>query len=320
MPIKKTYVAIGVVVIVIVLALLYKKFMKKSSEYAIPPTTTSDTNTTRQQTYANNLITCETQYINDMNTAGDDTTAQATANTRVNNCISSNVVSYYNARCPFLPQGTGTTNVLSSNPTTLLNGSSNVAYVAYKADIDAINAVYTPLISAAGQTASTIVIQAARKADFTGATRKYFATLCPDLYSNSTSSALQTTYTGWTRSSTAAYGWDSARVTLANIWEWAKYAGQPPGTDNGNYTAPAKPLLSTPNFLSECSGGYFTATTNGIPNWQIAADNGPGTRNSAFTSFPWTPADATKCPAVTGTGSSATGTFIATATAANPLP
>jgi hypothetical protein len=301
MPITRKQIIIGIVVVVIVAAFLYKKYVNRS-KYAIPPTTTSDTNTTRQTTYSSNLVACETQYINDMNAADPN------ANTKVNNCISSNVVAYYNARCPFLPQGTGTTGALTGAGN-ILNGTSNVAYMAYKTDIDAINAVYTPLIAAAGQTASTLVIQAARKADFTGATRKYFATLCPDLYSNTMGNTLQTTYTGWTRSSTAAYGWDSSLVTTARIWEWAKYAGQPPttGTD-GSYTAPTKPLLGPPTLnitdAAACSS-LFTA------NWQLAADNGPGTRNTADT-LPWNTAVPATCPP--------SATFITGATASNPLP
>ena len=302
MPITRKQIAIGIVVVVIVLAFLYKKYVNRS-KYAIPPTAASDRDTTRQTTYSSNLVACETQYINDMNTADPN------ANTKVNNCISSNVVSYYNARCPFLPAPGSTTVGALTGTGNILNGTSNVAYMAYKADIDAINAVYTPLIAAADQTYSTLVIQAARKADFTGATRKYFATLCPDIYTNSAGSTAQTTYLGWTRSSTAAYGWDSTLVTPTRIWEWSKYAGQPPTTGaDGSYTAPTKPLLGPPTLniadAAACSS-FFTT------NWQLAADNGPGTRNTAVT-LPWNTAVPATCPPGP--------TFITGASTTNPLP
>jgi hypothetical protein len=84
--------------------------------------------------------------------------------------------------------------------------------------IDAINAKYTPLIAAAGQTYSVSVIQAARKADFTGATRKYFATLCSDLYTTSSDPASQGLYAGWTSSATASSTKGVACLRPRNTW------------------------------------------------------------------------------------------------------
>jgi hypothetical protein len=309
-----TRVAIAVVVIVI-LIFMYRKFTKKS-DYVIPPTTTSDTNSTRQTSYSSNLVTCETTYINAMNEPDPDATA---ANATLNDCITSNVVSYYNARCPFLPATNGLSGAfgnLTSGSTGAgipNGGSSNVAYIAYKADIDAINAVYTPLISAAGQTFSTNIMAAARKADFTGASRKYIATLCPDIYSNTTSTALTTKYLGWTRTATAqsAYGFQASRVTTSSIWQWSIHAGQPPTASGTTYTPPTAALLTAPLIAASCTNSDFALSTNGVLNWQLAADSGPGTVDSSVT-FPWTTSSTTICPA--------SATLIPTATAANPLP
>jgi len=298
-------------VVIVILIFMYRKFTKKS-EYVIPPTATSDTNTARQTTYSSNLFSCETQFVNAMNAAGSDQTAQGVAQTALNTCISSNVTAYYNARCPFLP-ASGTAGAITGAGG-IVGGTSNVAYMAYKADIDAINAVYTPLIAAAGQTYSVNVMQAARKADFTGASRKYYATLCPDIYSNASSSALTTQYMAWTRAATAtsSYGFQASRVTPESIWQWAIHAGQPPTVTDTTYTAPTAALLTAPTtILGSCSNSDFLSLTNGVPNWQIAADNGPGTVNSAVT-FPWATASTTICPA--------SATLIPTATATNPLP
>lgn len=304
---------IRLVIAIVIAAVLFFMYRKKS-KYTIPPTATSDTNTTRQTTYSSNLMSCETQFITSMNAAGSDKTAQDAAQAALNTCISSNVTSYYNSRCPYLPAG-GTSGAISGAGG-ILNGTSNVAYMAYKADIDAINAVYTPLIAAAGQTYSVNVIQAARKADFTGASRKYFATLCPDIYSNATSSALTTQYMAWTSAATTAssYGFQASRVTPANIWQWAIHAGQPPTTTGDTYVGPTAPLLAPPTLATgtaPCANSDYLTVTNGVPNWQIAADNGPGTVNSSVT-FPWATASTTVCPAGTA--------FIPTATATNPLP
>ena len=314
---RKTWTRVAIaVVILIVLFFVYRKFTKKS-EYVFPPTTTSDTLTTRQAAYSSNIDTCETIYINAMNAAGTDQAAKDAAMNTANTCISSNVISYYNARCPFLPGADGTSAAITATGTGApIGGTSNVAYAAYKSDIDVINAAYTDIIRQTDQTMSISIVQAARKADFTGASRKYFATLCPDLYSNATSTALTTQYLAWTSAATAttAYGFQASRVTKANIWQWAIHAGLAPGTTGDTYTAPTAPLISTTTTLALCANSdYNAATLNGTtPNWQIAADNGPGTVNSSVV-FPWATASTTIC-------APGTGTYIAGATATNPLP
>lgn len=308
---KRIVQGVIAVVIIAVLIFMYRKY-KNKSEYIIPPTTTSDTDTTRQKKYSDDLVSCETTYINDVNSG----TASATAMVTLDTCISSNVTSYYNARCPYLvPDTNGSILALKgqSNPGT--PAPATATYNAYKADIDAINAKYTPLIAAAGQTYSTNIIMAARKADFTGATRKYFATLCLDLYKTSTDTTSQSLYAGWTSSATSssAYGWNAANVTLDKIWEWAKYAGQPPTISGTTYTAPAGPLIGPPTVIAACPGSLYNTTPTGstVPNWQLAADNGPGTVRNGVT-FPWSTQNTAICP-----GSA---TFITGATASNPLP
>ena len=303
-------------IVIAVLIFIYIKY-KNKSQYVIPPTTTSDTDSTRQTRYSNDLVKCETTYINAVNNASglettQKTAAETAATAALNECISSNVISYYNARCPYLiPDADGKYPALKGGAGAPVN-----TYNAYKADIDAINATYTPLIAAAGQTYSVSVIQAARKADFTGATRKYFATLCPDLYSNSSDTTTQTLYAGWTRTgvtSTTPYGWNAANVTLDKIWEWAKYAGQPPTISGTTYTAPAVPLIGPTTVLAACPDSRYNITPTGstVPNWQLAADNGPGTVRAGVT-FPWSTPNTAICQ-----GSA---TFIPTATSTNPLP
>ena len=317
---KKVWARIAIaVVVVVILIFMYRKFTKKS-DYVIPPTSSSDTNSVRQTNYSSNLVACETTYINTMNSPNPDRTA---ADATLEACITSNVVSYYNSRCPFLPVSPNGspafTNLTAGSSGTgiPIGGSSNVAYIAYKADIDAINAVYTPLISAAGQTYSVNVMQAARKADFTGATRKYIATLCPDIYSSTGSTTLTTKHMGWTSSASqsSTYGFQGSLVTKERIWNWAIHAGQAPAVTDTTYTAPTVPLLGPPTLASgtTCNtSDYLTGSLNSIPYWQLAADNGPGTVDSSIT-FPWATSSTTICPA-------ANAALIPTATATNPLP
>jgi len=310
---KRIIQGVIAIAVIAVLIFIYRRY-KNKSEYIIPPTATSDTDSNRQTRYSSNLVSCETTYINAVNNTTDGLATTAITNA-LNDCISSNVTSYYNARCPYLvPDANGKYLALSGGAGAPVN-----TYNAYKADIDAINAVYTPLISAAGQTYSTNVIMAARKADFTGATRKYFATLCPDLYSNSSSTSTQTLYTGWSNAATTGttYRWMASKVTLARIWEWAKYAGVAPDTTGNTYRAPQAPLIGAPALgdtfpaANACSSLY-TVTPSGstTPNWQLAADNGPGTVRAGVT-FPWETTNAACAPSAT---------FITGATTTNPLP
>jgi hypothetical protein len=318
---KNLIQGIIVVVVVVLIFFLYKKYKNKST-YIMPPTSTSDTVSARQIAYSSNLNSCEVTYINSVNSG----TVSTAATDALNECISSNVTAYYNARCPFLPGSDGTAPALSgttynasSAPKGVLNGTSNVAFLAYKTAIDAINATYTPLIASAGQTQTAVIIQAARKADFTGATRKYFATLCPDLYTTSTDATSQTLYSGWTTApvSGTAYGWDSSKVTLVNIWEWAKYAGVAPTISGTTYTAPASPLINATTTKALCATSKYNtdvpSTSPVVKYWQLAADNGPGTVRSG-TTFPWhgTPN--------TNICSAASGTYITGATDPAPLP
>lgn len=308
---KRIVQGVIAVVIIAVLIFMYRKY-KNKSEYIIPPTTISDTNSTRQVAYSSNLASCEVQYINSVNSGTSSTEAMDALDT----CISSNVTSYYNARCPYLvPGADGKIGALTGGGG-IPNGLTNTNYVTYAADIDAINAVYTPLIAAANQTYSMNIIMAARKADFTGATRKYFAALCPDLYTTTSDTASQALYAGWTRTANngSTYGWMASKVTLANIWEWAKYAGQPPTIIGTTYTPPTAPLIGPPTVLAACAGSLYNTTPAGstVPNWQLAADNGPGTIRNGVT-FPWSGAPNTAiCPGST--------TFIPTATDVKPLP
>lgn len=308
------------IVILVILFFVYRKFTKKS-EYVFPPTATSDP--ANQTTYTNAINKCEEVYINAKNSN------VSTAEADLTNCISSNVSAYYRLRCPFLPDDTGATLTAGQDPLqgggNILGGTSNAAYVAYTNDIKIINDAYTPILAAANQTPTQVIIQAARKADFTGATRKYFASLCPDLYSNTTGdTTLQSLYTGWTSAATnsSAYGFMPSNVTAVRIWEWAKYAGDPPVITSGVYGSSPRPLLTplsgsvgtlTKSGAGTCTLGGWTGLAWGATSyWQLAADNGPGTVLSG-TTFPWNTPESvnTNCLAAN---------LIDGATASNPLP
>jgi hypothetical protein len=212
-------------------------------------------------------------------------------------CITSNVQTYMDGKCPWT----------SRDPT---SGTELTALTAYKNNIAAINDSYDNFVYTAPGTATAgkptlDMIQAARQADYTGATRLYLSTVCPDYY-RQTSGATgynpastadpklpNTPYMDYTGPTAAAntVGFDKTRVTLANIITWAKYAStvSPIVSSNnvyqsgGNATGSAGLISGTTygtsvyDKKSSASASYFP----NMMNWEIAQDVGPGTMTKA---------------------------------------
>ena len=68
---------------------------------------------------------------------------------------------------------------------------------------------------------NTTVVQQARKADITGATRAYLSTVCPGFYTDTTGSTVETTFRTWDIGATT-YGYNAP--TTSKINNWATYA------------------------------------------------------------------------------------------------
>jgi len=118
------------------------------------------------------------------------------------------------------------------------------------------------------------IVRAARKADITGATRKYLAISCPAFYTNATSGYVDPTcaYLSWTSAASAAvnYGFNASKVANTtsgrnNILYWANFAAV--FDASGNATGP----------LMSGQTNYSTASGDGRTYGQIARDYGPGT-------------------------------------------
>lgn len=193
-------------------------------------------------------------------------------------CITSKTSEYVTSMCPW------TTNV----PTA---GSASAAVITAKAtfdtDISTIRTAYTALQNSVS-TDLTPVLNAARRADITGATRKYLNTVCPNYYVSASGTAVPASYSTWQASATTiatnppAVYFDGSRLTFtdattkaavkARLISWAKYAA----TDSTGTAAlfPSCTLFSTNN------------------NWKLAQQYGPGTVVSG-TTLPWNTAETT---------------------------
>jgi hypothetical protein len=125
------------------------------------------TDTAQDDTTLNtNIQTCQTTYSQSILNGTDETTAKAALRT----CVSGHVTTYVQAKRPF----TNGEEPASTNTT------AKAAWDIYQRNIAAIRSAYVPMVNASNsQTFPIELIQAARKADLTGATRQYLATVCP---------------------------------------------------------------------------------------------------------------------------------------------
>jgi len=92
------------------------------------------------------------------------------------------------------------------------NEYSSIISASSLAPIDATN----------NYSSNTAVVQQARKADITGATRAYLSTVCPGFYTDVAGSSLETTYKTWDTTTTTSYRF--TKPTTAQINNWATYS------------------------------------------------------------------------------------------------
>jgi len=290
-------IAVAAVIILIVNGLI------RRSKYSYPPSSTS-TNTT-DTTLRTDLTACETAYSTAYIAANGNAAAIATARTTLGTCVTGKVSAYVQTKCPYTNgEEPGTTN---GGPATT---ATTAAWNAYQANIRSIRMAYSAYIlvptDSTNPNLRDVDVQAARKADLTGATRKYLATVCPattspGFYTPSDYGVVTTTdaagvstmsqttvtypdpvstkYAQWNVYTTApgttpTYGFYAAAVTRTSIAAWAIGAGMLTSSDpNQEPSVPTAGLLGT--------GSKYSSVANGIPNWVIARDFGPGTVGKA---------------------------------------
>jgi hypothetical protein len=274
-------ILIGVAIVAVIILIVNGLFRR--SRYTFPTTGTAQEDTTLNT----QLQTCQAAYSQAILAGTAETTAKATLKT----CVSDKVSTYIQTKCLYTngiqPGAAG------GGPST---PASTAAWTAYQANIRAIRDAYIPQVNAADDaTFPLALIQAARKADLTGATRQYLATVCPsttgpgfytpadyeaDITTDATTGQSSVTpktvtypdlvsakYSSWTTTANAGYGFDATRITRANIEAWGVGAALL-DLINGTPIGPRPPATGTK---------YTNASSAGIPNWVVARDFGPGT-------------------------------------------
>jgi len=214
-----TFALVGLVVVVI-LALIINRYRSKSKfEWPVTNPGTDDTQLT------SDLQTLQDNYniamiaVNAMPDGTAKIQATLDAQKTLTTSINQKVQTYISGKCPEVTSGTAP----SATDT-----AKTAAWNTYQSDLAKIQQSYYSVVGTAttSTTPTSAQVLAARKADISGATRKYIATVCPKFYYTTTGDPTAT-YTQWTHvaSGTApAVGLLGSDVTNAAITTWASYA------------------------------------------------------------------------------------------------
>jgi len=214
-----TFALIGLV-IAIVLVLIINRYRSKSKfEWPVPNPQTDDTQ------LANDLQGYQDTYnlamigVNAMPAGDAKTTAMMTAETTLSTAINNRVGRYVSDKCPEVSSGTIPT-----------DATKVPFWNAYQSDLAKVQQAYYTVVGAATPTSTppSEQVLAARKADISGATRKYIASVCPNFYKTTTTDPTAD-YKTWAyvEAGTApTNGLLKTDVSAANVTTWAGYAAK----------------------------------------------------------------------------------------------
>ena len=276
---RTSKLVVGSIIFVVILFIVmrwYRLRTKSAYTYADIQTGLSPPETT---TYSN-IISCQSTYNTANATATTDAT-RTTIMTTFTDCVRSNVGIYVDTKCKWI----------TLDPSAATNASAGeiTAYGTYVTDSNNIQAAYADLVTKASVNSAdaptTEIVNAALKADITGATRKYLATVCPNYFKTSSGDPTST-YSSWsvvtgaTAPAAGLYGFyaSGGKITKAAVDAWAAKAARYTTSDATNEFTVGTPYLAS-------GSTYMTNTTftnsdgSFVKNWELMRDNGPGTNN-----------------------------------------
>lgn len=271
----KMYAGIALFVIVVIVVMVYRRYTQSKYVYS----EIKQEQTPIASSTVSAIINCQIAY-NTSNLTATDATRPGFLRT-FNECVRSAVGLYVDTKCPWI----------NSDPTSV-NVAEYSALTQYNNDQNAIQAAYVDLFTRSSDTTSptTEVVEAALKADLTGATRRYLATVCPS-YFKTAGYDPTATYTAWTvqtgaTAPTAYSFWASGgKITAAQVNTWATKAVRYTVDQTTFETTTGAPYAATGStWNTNTTTVDPNATTAGTfyQNWELARDNGPGTINPQF--------------------------------------
>lgn len=291
--ITKTHIGIAVVIIALGLLVLWYR-RRTQSKYTYAEIKAGPAGTPEANTYSN-ILTCQVTY----NTSNISTTATASDRqgfmTTFNQCVRSNVGFYVDTKCVWVTTDTNGNTIV---PTTVgVNGATQINindYTQFTNDQNSINTAYVDLFTRSSDTTSPTLemVDAAFKADLTGATRRYLSNVCPNYFKPATGSDPSATYTAWrvvtggTTAPTTYSFWAGAtgKITDTAVNAWAATAARYTSATDAQLTTGSEPYTVSTPYLAAGST-YNQPSTIANPasagtfyqNWEVSRDNGPGT-------------------------------------------
>ena len=219
MNFTRRHINIGIIalIILVVLILIVIRYRSRSKfVYPVPAGTTPEAADT---SFSASLTTCQDTYNQALINAQGSASLILAADSARATCIANASNTFVTAKCTVggkkLSEG--------EEPTT--GTPEKEQYDTYKRNLATVQAAYVTAQRLATTTNDTMNLNAARKADLSGATRKYIASVCPAFYTTGTAN-LTATYTAWTTGESVTNGFRSSAVgsTMAAITAWADYA------------------------------------------------------------------------------------------------
>lgn len=218
--ISRKTLTIGLISLVVLVVLVLAVIRYRSrSKFEWPVTTPgADDNQLKtdlqalQDAYNMTMIT-----VNAMPAGQAKTDAIIQAEKTLTEGINNKVSSYVANKCPDVSTGVAPT-----------DATKVPFWDTYQSDLASIQNAYYSILGSTAATPTNAQILAARKADFSGATRKYIASICPSFYYKSASDDPTATYKTWAYQETTAPtgpGLLKTDVTGPNITTWADYVG-----------------------------------------------------------------------------------------------
>jgi hypothetical protein len=253
-----TFAIIGLVA-VIVLALVINRYRSKSKfEWPVPTPQEDDTKLASDLQGYQDTFNLSMIGVNAMPAGDAKTAAIMAAETTLSNAINTRVGTYVSSKCPAVSSGSKPADTGDAT----VDAANTAAWNAYQSDLAKVQQAYYSVVGAAtaSSTPPSEQVLAARKADISGATRKYIATVCPNFYKTATSDPTND-YKTWAYVETGnapANGLLKTDVTNANITTWAGYAAKTksttssvtvlPGAGSGTVDLPALAVADTTGF------------------------------------------------------------------------
>lgn len=225
-----------------------------------------------------NIVTCQSTY-NTSNATATTQTARDALLVTFNECVRSNVTGYVDTKCRWINTDATSANSATAGEQTIFN--------QYQTDINAIQGAYADLFTRTSDPTATNILNAALKADLTGATRRYVSSICTGYFKSNVNGVVSdpsTTFAGWTVKTAGAgttapttysfWAGTTGKITQAMVDTWAAKAAS--YTVNATDDFVVGSALVTPSTynanstISNPAGGFYL-------NWEVARDNGPGT-------------------------------------------